>query len=145
MVLSEEAREGLELIRRIKTWYLEWLVVGSLLLTVAWATRGLDWGVVVWLVSTLLNHGVRSISSRQKELHEARGLSSMLEAHEVSCWAWAAWYSFVLAVLGGGVAVYRQEWHGLTALAVAVAYPWWRRLYRHLCPVVEADWSRESD
>lgn len=148
-LMSEDAREGLELLRalyrRVKTWHVEWLVVGCLLLSVAWATKGLDWGVAVWLVSTLLTHGVRSISSRQRERYALAGLTSTLEAHEVHCWVWLSRYSVTLSVLGAAVAVYRQEWHGLTALLVAVAYPYYRKAWRHFYPSEEFCWSRESD
>lgn len=104
------------------TWRAEMAFVAVVIGGVSWASGG--WRSWIVAVAVVLSFGHAQVADRMREKEAARAMP------DVECWRWseryfvgkeAAWALYFFA---------SRSWPALAGVAVFLAYPAWRRVWR---------------
>lgn len=108
---------------RLRTWVVEALFVGLILVTVAALTGG---SLVQWLsaLAVLLSFMHAQVADRMAEKQSRAALP------DVECWRWSGRYFFAKELVWCSVFALSGAWPGLAGVALFLAYPAWRRYHR---------------
>lgn len=114
--------------RALRTWHVELAVVGLVLATAVLVTHG---GFVEWLgsLAVLLTFGHTQIADRLAEREASRSEVT------VACHRKLVWYLVGKEVTWALYFVLHRSWAALVGVAVFLAYPAWRKLWRRWRPI----------
>lgn len=116
---------------KLRTWHVETIVVGAILLAVALASGGgpLE---LVGAGAVLLSFGHASIGNRLAEREAVRPVVA------VGCHRWLVRYFVGKEALWAIYFVAHGSWSALAGVALFLAHPVWRRWYRARKPLDDA-------
>ena len=112
----------------MKTWMLEHAAVVAVLLT-TWALTGRAWLELVGCAAVYCAFGHAAVADRLAEQEERR------RGYSVPCYPKLKRYFVAKEFLWLGYFAAHQSWAAIAGVAVFLAYPAWRRVYRSWRPL----------